>query len=189
MSAPAGQLSCVKRDGERSCGGRPVVRYAVGWVCSRHQVPGAQPFEWLVDTDQDLQLHAAASTAAAALGRPTLPDPGRRVAAVHADAAPGETNAAALVAYKAGTLRTRVLAHLVDVGLHGTTAIEAWRWYQANHSPSTERYSIAPRLSEMVTDGWAVKTGALRHVRGAGYPPEEVYVLSPGGRREKGLSW
>jgi hypothetical protein len=79
-----------------------------------------------------------------------------------------------------------VLEHLIEAGPRGTTAIEAWRWYRATYSPTTERYSVAPRLSEMVGDGWAVKTGATRNVRGPGYPPEEVYVLSARGRREKG---
>jgi hypothetical protein len=82
-----------------------------------------------------------------------------------------------------------VLEHLIEAGPRGTTAIEAWRWYRATYSPTTERYSVAPRLSEMVGDGWAVKTGATRNVRGPGYPPEEVYVLSARGRREKGVTW
>lgn len=189
-SAVAG-LVCVKRDpGRPSCGGQPVVRYAVGPVCSAHLLPGAEVYEWLTDP---------AALDAADMGRvfevlervafSPLPEPSRPVAAAHVDAAPGEANAARLVAYTAGKIRARVLEHLVDAGPRGTTAIEAWRWYQATYSPTTERYSVAPRLSEMVGDGWAVKTGATRNVRGPGYPPEEVYVLSARGRREKGLTW
>lgn len=184
---------CVKRDGDRRCPDRPVVRYAVGPVCSRHQVFGAEPYAWLVMSDGQLELAAAVAgpstpSSAAVYAALALPDPGRPVAAAHADAAPGEANAARLVAYKAGTLRRRVLEHLVDAGPRGTTAIEAWHWYQATHSPTTERYSVAPRLSELVGDGWAAKTGATRNVRGSGYPPEEVYVLSARGRREKGVT-
>lgn len=192
---PVADLACVKGDRGDPCPGRPVVRYAVGPVCSRHQVFGAEAYEWLVMDDGQLELAAAmagpASTAAAAAVIPStgLPNPGRPVAAQHADADRGEANAARLVAYKAGKIRARVLEHLVDAGPRGTTAIEAWHWYQATYFPTTERYSVAPRLSEMVGDGWAVKTGALRNVRGPGYPPEEVYVLSARGRRERGVTW
>ncbi|WP_166535074.1 hypothetical protein [Blastococcus xanthinilyticus] len=175
------------------CPGTPVVRYAVGTVCSAHLLPGAEVYEWLVDpaalaarggqVDDALRLLAVDAAA------DRLPAPSRPGAAAHAGAAAGEAGAARLVAYRAGTIRGHVLAHLIEVGPRGTTAIEAWDWYRATHSPTTERYSVAPRLSELVADGWAVKTGGTRNVRGAGYPPEEVYVLSARGRREKGLTW
>jgi hypothetical protein len=196
MTAAVDQRVCVKRDpGQTSCDGQPVVRYAVGPVCSRHQVPGAEVYEWLTDpaalagAELGRVFDVLERVAFAPLGPPPLPTPGRPTAAAHADAAPGEANAARLVAYTAGKIRARVLEHLIEVGPRGTTAIEAWRWYQATYSATTERYSVAPRLSEMVGDGWAVKTGATRSVRGPGYPPEEVYVLSARGRREKGVTW
>jgi hypothetical protein len=192
---PVTGLACVKRTDEgEPCPARPILRYAVGPVCSGHQLSGAEVYEWLTDpaalaeaSDERL-VDVLTELAYAPLG-PPLPNPARPVAAQHADAAPGEANAARLVAFKAGTIRARVLQHLVEAGPKGTTAIEAWHWYQATHSPTTERYSVAPRLSEMVGDGWAVKTGATRNVRGPGYPPEEVYVLSARGRREKGVTW
>jgi hypothetical protein len=186
---------CGKRDGTVPCTDRAVVRYAVGYVCSRHQLPGAKVYEWLVDpaaleqVSDERMAEVLEQLATAPLGPPPLPNPGRPAAAQHADAAFGEANAARLVAYKVGTIRSRVLSHLIEAGPRGTTAIEAWDWYRAEHSPMTERYSVAPRLSELVTDGWAVKTGATRNVRGPGYPPEEVYVLSQRGRREKGVTW
>jgi len=195
MNAVDVGLACVKRDGVRCCTRPPIVRYRVGPVCSEHQLFGAEVLEWLgwtPDAEVDLAAAMAGPTTPAqtaildALG---LPDPARPAASAHVDAAPGEANAARLVAYKAGKIRARVLEHLTDAGQRGTTAIEAWRWYQATYSPTVERYSVAPRLSEMVADGWATKTGATRSVRGPGYPPEEVYVLSARGRREKGLSW
>lgn len=196
MTAAVDQLVCVKRsdDGGR-CDGQPVVRYAVGPVCSQHQLTGAEVYEWLTDpaalaaaTDDHL-VDVLTEIAYAPLGPPPLPNPARPKAAQHVDAAPGEANAARLVAYTAGKIRARVLEHLIAAGPKGTTAIEAWRWYRASYSSTTERYSVAPRLSEMVADGWAVKTGATRNVRGPGYPPEEVYVLSARGRREKGITW
>lgn len=194
---PATALACVKGEGGRPCPGRPVVRYVVGPACSAHQVSGAQVLEWLDDpavtaaAPHELAPSFTPATAAAAIRAmtSTLPDAGRPVAAQHADAAPGEATAARLVRYKAGKIRARVLEHLIACGPRGTTAIEAWDWYRATHSPTTERYSVAPRLSEMVGDGWAVKTGETRNVRGAGYPPEEVYVLSARGRRETGVTW
>jgi hypothetical protein len=186
---------CLKGEPGHPCPGRPVVRYAVGPACSQHLVPGAEVYEWLVDpaaldqADDAHVLDVLERVAYAPLGLPRLPNPARPVAAAHADAAPGELQAARLVASKAGTIRARVLEHLVEVGPRGTTAIEAWEWYRATYSPTTERYSVAPRLSEMVGDGWAAKTGSTRNVRGPGYPPEEVYVLSVRGRREKGVTW
>lgn len=190
---PRTDLACVKRDDDgRDCSGRPVVRYAVGPVCSAHQVPGAEVYEWLVDP---AVLTTPLPPSVLAGLRPTLevgdrlPNPARPKAAQHVDADAGEATAARLVAYKAGKTRARVLEHLIACGPRGTTAIEAWDWYRATHSPTTERYTVAPRLSEMVADGWAVKTGETRNVRGAGYPPEEVYVLSARGRRERGVTW
>jgi hypothetical protein len=190
-------LACVKRVGDEPCTGTPVVRYAIGVVCSAHQLTGAEVYEWLVDPAVLEGVAAAAPSSPGLLARigapesgpPLLPDVGRAKAAQHADAAPGEAGAARLVRYKAGKTRARVLEHLIACGPRGTTAIEAWDWYRATHSPTTERYTVAPRLSEMVADGWAVKTGELRNVRGPGYPPEEVYVLSVRGRRETGVTW
>ena len=189
---------CVKRTADgRPCTDRPVVRYVIGTVCAGHQVPGAQVLEWLVDpaalegarefppfpnVDVADNLHEL-------LLGDRLPDPGREKAAAHVDGGTGEQQTARLVAYKAGKLRAIVLERLVQCGPRGTTAIEAWRWYQAHHNKSTDRYSIAPRLSELKTDGWASLSGEMRNVRGPGYPPEEVYVLSARGRREKGLTW
>jgi hypothetical protein len=192
---PVTELQCVKGPLGHPCPDRPVVRYAVGPACSGHLVPGAQIYEWLVDpaavenVDPGYLVDVLERVAYAPMAPPPLPDPGRAKAAQHADAAAGEATAARLVAYRAGTIRGRVLQHLVEVGSKGTTAIEAWEWYLATFSSTTERYSVAPRLSELVGDGWAVKTGATRNVRGPGYPPEEVYVLSARGRREKGLTW
>lgn len=204
LGLPAAAVGCQKRDHGQACTRTPVVLYAVGPVCSEHQVFGAEAYAWLnplAAQERKLTAFIAGATSladteriATDIGLPPaasapLPRPDRPVAAQHADAAPGEANAARLAAYPAGRIRARVLEHLVDAGPRGTTAIEAWRWYQATYSHTTERYSVAPRLSEMVADGWAVKTGATRNVRGPGYPPEEVYALSTRGRREKGLTW
>lgn len=194
MTATTVRPICGKRDGSIPCTDPAVVRYAVGYACSRHQLPGAEIYEWITDpavlehVDTDRMVQVLEQVATAPYG-PPLPNPARPAAAAHVDAAPGEANAARLVAYKAGTIRHRVLAHLIQAGPRGTTAIEAWEWYRARYSPMTERYSVAPRLSELVTDGWAVKTGATRNVRGPGYPPEEIYVLSQRGRQQKGLIW
>jgi hypothetical protein len=185
-------VCCKRRDGQ-PCPGTPVVRYAVGPVCTDHLITGAQVYGTVVTGER---LTGGVITDAFDADRPVptptagavLPDAGRRVAAAHADAAPGEANAAALAAYRAGTIRARVLEHLVDVGPAGTTAIEAWHWYRRVHAPGTERYSVAPRLSELVTDGWAVKTGGVRNVRGPAYPPEEVYTMSTRGARQLGLT-
>lgn len=153
-------LGCVKRDADQPCPGRPIVRYAVGPVCSEHLLPGAEVYEWLTDpaalddADLDRVAEVLEQIATAPLG-PPLPVAARAVAAAHVDAAPGEAAAARLMAYKAGSIRERVLDHLAAAGPAGTTAIEAWHWYQATYSPTTERY----------------------------------YVLSQRGRRQKGLSW
>lgn len=203
LTATASTRACVKRDTDQPCGRTPVARYAVGPVCSGHLVPGAEVYEWLNPLDGQAQLAAAVAgpgdpVAGAQLAddlslppaaSTRLPRPERPAAAAHADAAHGEASTARLVAPTAGKIRARVLDHLIDAGPRGTTAIEAWHWYQATYSSTTERYSVAPRLSELVADGWAAKTGATRAVRGPGYPPEEVYVLSARGRREKGITW
>lgn len=190
VERPVGALLCVKGEHGRQCTARPIVRYMVGPCCSGHLVPGAVVLEWLVVPDEELlTIAAVADVAALHAVRPRLPDPSRPGASVHADAGVGEATVARLVAYRSGSLRARVLHHLVTVGLEGTTAIEAWTWYRRTYSSATERYSIAPRLSELVSDGWAMKTGRLRNVRGAGCAPEEIYVLSPRGRRAKGVTW
>lgn len=196
MTAAVAGLACVKRDGEEPCTRPPIVRYAVGPVCSEHQLFGAKVLEWLGYAAGHPLVDLAAVVAGptspaqtAILDSLGLPDPARPSASQHVDAAPGEANAARLVAFRAGTIRARVLEHLAEAGPHGTTAIEAWRWYRARYSATTERYSVAPRLSEMVADGWASKTGGTRNVRGAGFPPEEVYVLSERGRRQLRVSW
>lgn len=185
---------CAKRDGSVPCPDVPVVLYFVGPVCARHQVTGAQSYGSLVTGPPltgGVLPEAFRDDRPVPIGPPAavLPDAARPVAAAHADAARGEATAARLVAYRAGKIRARVLEHLVEVGGRGTTAIEAWQWYCRVHAPGTERYSVAPRLSEMVGDGWAVKTGGVRNVRGAGYPPEEVYRLSPQGRAQLGVDW
>jgi hypothetical protein len=195
VTAPAqAQLTCCKRENGQPCPGTPVVRYFVGPVCAAHQIPGAESYGSLVTGEQ--LNGGGVITEAFRTDRPVptatagavLPDAGRRVAASHADAAPGEANAAKLAAYRAGSIRARVLEHLVEAGQDGTTAIEAWRWYCRVHVPGTERYSVAPRLSELVADGWAVKTGGVRNVRGTAYPPEEVYRLSSRGARQLGVT-
>lgn len=186
VERPVGQLACGKGEHRQPCPNRPVVRYMVGPACSAHMLPGAVVLEWLVIPDDELVVRTAVADSAALH---SLPDPGRPKAAVHANAAAGEATVARLVAYRAGSLRARVLHHLVVVGPAGTTAIEAWNWYRGTYSSATERYSIAPRLSELVADGWAVKTGQLRNVRGPGCAPEEVYALSARGRRAKGVTW
>lgn len=189
IERPVGQLLCVKGEHGRQCPNRPIVRYMVGPTCSAHLVPGAVVLEWLVVPDEQLLTVAAVADTAALHAAVALPDPARPGASVHADAGVGEATVARLVAYRSGSLRARVLHHLVVVGPQGTTAIEAWTWYRRTYSSATERYSIAPRLSELVADGWAVKTGRLRNVRGEGCAPEEIYVLSPRGRRAKGVTW
>ncbi|TKJ25260.1 hypothetical protein [Blastococcus sp. CCUG 61487] len=191
VERPVGELRCIRRHNGQPCTGRPVVRYFIGPVCSADLMPGAEVYEWLVVPDEDLAARPPVDSGAGVVQRTSypLPDPARPAAAVHADATAGEATAARLVAYRAGSLRARVLQHLVQIGPQGTTAIEAWNWYRRSFDSKTERYSVAPRLSELVADGWAVKTGQLRNVRGPGCPPEEVYVLSPRGRRAKGVIW
>lgn len=190
IERPVGARLCVKGEHGRQCEARPIVRYMVGPCCSAHLVPGAVVLEWLVVPDEELLTVAAvADVAALHAAVPPLPNPARPGASVHADADAGEATVARLVRYKAGNLRARVLHRLVQVGPHGTTAIEAWTWYRETYDAKTERYSIAPRLTDLVTDGWAIKTGQLRNVRGPGFQSEEVYALSPRGRRAKGVTW
>jgi hypothetical protein len=195
--------ACVKRlVGGEPCPERPVVRYFVGPVCADHQIAGAQSYGSLLtgptaaagapgwpQAVPDLPVDQRATGWPQSHPAPelrALPEPGRATAAAHVTGGPGETAGAALMAYRAGTIRARVLEHLAAVGPAGTTAVECWRWYCSEHG-QVERYSVAPRLSELLGDGWAVKTGATRQTRGPNRPPEEVYALSPRGRRQLGL--
>jgi len=190
-----------------------LVRVFWGVVCREHLLNGAQVYEVIrteprpltgpglvVADDGSLRVPGTTTATATATTPPPvdarplavvhqLPAPGRPVAAAHADAAAGEATTARLVAYRAGKIRARVMEHLAAAGPHGTTAIEAWQWYCDTYAPGTERYSVAPRLSEMVADGWAVKPGGTRNVRGPGHPPEEIYQLSLRGRAQLGVTW
>jgi hypothetical protein len=76
---PVEQLVCVKGTPSVPCTGRPVVRYAVGPVCSEHLLPGAEVYRWLTDpaslADVDLShvVDVLERVAFAPLGPPRCP--------------------------------------------------------------------------------------------------------------------
>jgi hypothetical protein len=75
-------------------------------------------------------------------------------AQAHADAGPTELAAKRRASRMAGTLRGRALAAVVAAGDDGLTVTEALSvlWL-----PDRRRYSLAPRFSELLREGFVVK--------------------------------
>lgn len=84
---------------------------------------------------------------------PTAP-----TAQAHADAGPTETAAQRRASIMAGSLRGRALTAIVNAGDRGLTVAEA---LDALQLPERKRYSLAPRLSELLREGY-VRHGDVR---------------------------
>jgi polyferredoxin len=82
-------------------------------------------------------------------------NPARPQAQAHADAGPTELAARRKAAPVAGKLRGQVLAAVVAAGDFGLTVPEA---LEGLNLPERKRYSLAPRLPELVRDGYVVKS-------------------------------
>ena len=80
-------------------------------------------------------------------------------AQAHADAGGTETAARDRIAPKAGKLRGRLLAAVVEAGDDGLTI---WEALDALDLPERRRYSLAPRFPELVRDGYLTKTSMVR---------------------------
>lgn len=81
--------------------------------------------------------------------KPTSP-----AAQAHADAGPSELAAKRRASRFAGTLRGRALAAVVAAGDKGLTITEA---LTALWLPDRRRYSLAPRFSELLREGYVTK--------------------------------
>jgi hypothetical protein len=85
---------------------------------------------------------------------PTTP-----TAQAHADAGPTELAARRRASRMAGTLRGRVLAAVAAAGDMGLTIAEV---LEGLNLPERKRYSAAPRLSELVREGYVEKSDMVR---------------------------
>lgn len=79
-------------------------------------------------------------------------------AQAHRDAGPSELAAKKRASRFAGSLRGRALAAIVAAGDDGLTVLEA---LDVLGLPERRRYSLAPRLSELLDDG-RVEKGEIR---------------------------
>jgi hypothetical protein len=75
-------------------------------------------------------------------------------AQAHANADSTELAAQLRASRMAGTLRVRALAAIVEAGDDGLTVMEL---LSALWLPDRRRYSLAPRLSELLREGYVVK--------------------------------
>lgn len=80
-------------------------------------------------------------------------------AAAHINAGPSERAAQRRAARMAGSLRSRVLAAVVVAGELGLTLEEA---LEGLDLPERKRYSVAPRLSELLNEGLVEKSPQVR---------------------------
>ena len=96
----------------------------------------------------------------------TGPSPLRAVAQAHADAGPTERAARTRAAIRAGSLRGRALVAIAEAGDRGLTIEEAMRVLGI---PERRRYGLAPRLSELVHDGYATASRELVRGRSMAY--------------------
>lgn len=189
-------LTCCKHRGDLVCPGRPIVRYAVGWVCAADLVPGATVYEIAPDLQAtDLMMiagEAARSQLAAAPPAPVtaqpplhqLPDPGRAAAASRIEDHGTAAQAATLMLGRTGKPRRRLIERFAEVADAGMTSTEAWHWYCDTHG-QIDLYTLRPRLTELKADRWIEDSGQVRHPRGDashGAPAEEVLVLTHRGR-------
>jgi hypothetical protein len=87
----------------------------------------------------------------------TRPDPGRqKVGRFHSHGTDTERLAAARVAPRSGTQRSKVLAHLRTVGERGSTD------YEAGLALSMFRHVAGTRREELIADGWPIIDSGLR---------------------------
>lgn len=77
----------------------------------------------------------------------------------HADAGPTELSARQRIAPRAGHLRGRVLAAVVAAGDLGLTVDEAM---EGLNLPERRRFSVAPRFSELLREGYVEKSTLVR---------------------------
>lgn len=82
-------------------------------------------------------------------------NPDSRTAQAHRGAERTELAAQARASVTAGTLRARALAAVVAAGDRGLTVLEA---LDVLGLPERKRWSLAPRLPELVREGYAVKS-------------------------------
>jgi len=108
--------------------------------------------------------------------------PARAEGQAHRRAGVAEKAARDRIAPQAGTIRGRLLVLLVDSGGLGLTAVEAVGAYKTAHGEERWLYSIAPRLSELVRDGYAEMSGSRRRTT-AESPSREVYTATEAGAR------
>jgi hypothetical protein len=109
--------------------------------------------------------------------RSDLPDPSvNRPAPVHRNAHDTERTASGLVFPRTGTLRLSALIALDRAGEDGLTHGELAE--QTGH----RHYSIAPRVTELVRDGWVVDSGRRRPTDTGS--PAIVWVLSARGKAD-----
>lgn len=107
----------------------------------------------------------------------TTASPARSGAQAHGGAGETEREARDRIAPRAGTLRGRVLAAVV-ASADGLTALEAWRLLVGDSGLGL--YSIAPRLSELESDGYVHVTGSRREREDA--PRRQVYAATRDGQ-------
>lgn len=107
--------------------------------------------------------------------------PQRAEARAHRGAGRAEREARDRIAPQVGTIRGRVLRMLVAAGDVGLTATEARDLLEAEHGEDRDLYSVAPRLSELVSDGYARQSGSYRRKKPSS-PRREVYVATDAGR-------
>lgn len=106
-------------------------------------------------------------------------------AQAHNGAGTAEGEARDRMAPKVGTIRGRVLQMVVAAGDRGMTALETVDAYGVGR---LRRYSIAPRLSELVFEGYLVDSGRTRRetteegVEIIGAPRQIVYIATDLGR-------
>lgn len=108
--------------------------------------------------------------------------PERAEGQAHRGAGVAEKAARDRIAPQAGTIRGRLLVLLVRSGVRGLTAVEAVVAYREAYGETRLLYSIAPRLSELVAEGYAGTTGTRRRVTEAS-PAREAYAATDAGRR------
>lgn len=85
--------------------------------------------------------------------------PTSNTAAAHTDAGPSERAAQRRASRMAGSLRSRVLTAVVVAGDLGLTVEEA---LEGLDLPERRRFSLAPRLSELLREGFVEKSPQVR---------------------------
>jgi hypothetical protein len=86
--------------------------------------------------------------------------------ATHRGAGEAERAAAAAIQPHASTLREDVFQEILRAGTSGRTNKELGRWYAARlkrpADDASSRYSVAPRCTELCTQGRIVDSGQIR---------------------------